>query len=403
MGSVLAVGGLCVYTLTFVTTRLPLADVGIAIAALGVLLQASSFRFPAPLWLFIAYIAWSFAGSFGSSFPDTVLSLVMDQLKLLCVMIIIANVLRTEGQIRFFLFFYLACFMAYPGRGTIINYMIGNTLMGRAVGNALYANPNELATQTLFALGVSLGLAICSARQPIVRTLCFASALVLLVIILLTQSRGAVIGLALSMAPVLLAIGWRQPGRMVASAMLLGIVFSIAVPSNVWNRLSGIGKLANTETIAEADIEGSAAERYAIYQVALKIAKDNAILGVGLGNYGEANARYAPELGKKDTHNTYLNLAAEVGVPGLLLWCLLVGSILVNAYRERRRRDGDSLAILQSWVERALWAYLVAALFGSYSKINVLYVMLALIWCSTSALRATAAQTTPRFPRPGFA
>lgn len=384
--------GLCIYTMTIITTRLPLADIGIAIAVAGVLLHAQSFRMPAPLWLFLAFVVWSFAGSFTSAYPEIVDDFVVTQVKLLCVMALIVNTLRTEGQIRFFLVFYLACFMAYPARVTLLNWMSGYTVAGRAIGSGLYYNSNELATQALFALGVALGLGLSASRHRIAGALALASALVLLVVILLTQSRGAVIGLVLTMVPTLLVIGWRRPVRLIAFAFVVAMVVGIIVPPKAWNRLSGIGKLTSTETIAEADPEGSAAERFKIFLVGVNIAKDNPVFGVGLGAYGLENARYAPDLGKKDTHNTYLNLAAEVGIPGLLLWVALVWNVLRGAYRMRQSRSVP-MARLQFWLESALWAYLISALFGTYSRINILYVMLAVLWCSTEVLKSTRTPT----------
>jgi O-antigen ligase len=159
--------------------------------------------------------------------------------------------------------------------------------------------------------------------------------------------------------------------------------------------------LSSTATLALADPEGSAAQRFEIQKVAWQILVDNPVFGVGLGAYREANAAYAPSLGRRDTHNTYLNVAAEVGLPGFALWCALVWSVLRYAYRHRRLAAAGVLATQQAWIERAFWGYLVAALFGTYAALTFPYLVLAVLWCSASLLaspstRANAAAPTTK-------
>src|SRR6202030_3237963 len=147
--------------------------------------------------------------------------------------------------------------------------------------------------------------------------------------------------------------------------------------------LEGITNL--TETIAETDKKGrspagedrfeqfasaSARQRFDILKTGLHIAASHPVLGVGIGCYNEANARYAPELGERDAHNTYVRLAAEMGLPGLLLWLALVGSVLTQVRRRRARLEADDRTIQVLWIERAVIGFLVAGFFGSYAGLT---------------------------------
>jgi O-antigen ligase len=147
-----------------------------------------------------------------------------------------------------------------------------------------------------------------------------------------------------------------------------------------------MSNLTGASTIREADREGSAAERFEILKIAWRMFLDNPVLGVGLGVYPRENARYAPEIGRMDTHNTYMNLAAELGLPGLALWCALVWSVLRYAYRRRRLAAPGELTTQQAWLERALWGYLVAAFVGTYVSLSFPYLILAVLWCSATLL-----------------
>jgi O-antigen ligase len=111
---------------------------------------------------------------------------------------------------------------------------------------------------------------------------------------------------------------------------------------------------------------------------------DHPVLGVGLGCYPQANAMYSPVLGYLDTHNTYLNLAAELGVPGLLLWLALVASVLRHVRRCRRRTAAETLSVRTVWIERAIIGYLVAGLFASYSGLTMFYLILGALWCAAT-------------------
>jgi O-antigen ligase len=105
------------------------------------------------------------------------------------------------------------------------------------------------------------------------------------------------------------------------------------------------------------------------------------------------NRQYAPQLGPKDAHNTYMRLAVETGLPGLALWVILFWSVLRDAHRERYRADQGPLATQQLWLERATIGFLVAGFFGSYDALNFPYLMLAVLSCSASLLRDRTRQS----------
>jgi O-antigen ligase len=156
------------------------------------------------------------------------------------------------------------------------------------------------------------------------------------------------------------------------------------VPAEYFDRLLGVGKLTNVETIGEADPEGSAGERWEIQKTAFAIFSDNPALGVGLGRYEEFNALYRPDLGFRDTHNTYLNLAAETGLVGLVLWIMMIVSLLRHLRAARAVVKGGALGVDLAWVQRALIGYLLAGMVGTYSRLTFLYLILAILWCGAS-------------------
>ena len=390
--------GLCVFTVGVVTARLPTGDIGIAIAAAGLLLQGGKVRLPAPILLYAAFVLWAFAASLASPYPELAGQQVIERVKLLVIMVVVVNALQTEGQLRFYLLLFLACYMLSPARGALQNYATGYHPFGRAIWSYVYANSNDLATITLLALGIALAIALSGTSRTVVRLGAGLSVIPLLLVILLTQSRGAVIGLVAGMGPTLAALSAKRPLRAILAGGVLALVVALTVPASVWERLSGIAMLTSAETIALADPEGSAEQRFAIQKVALQIVIDNPVFGIGLGAYGLENAKYAPALGRRDTHNTYLNLAAEAGLPGLALWCAFVWSVLRYAFVRRRQAGPGELSTQQAWIERAVWAYLVAGIFGTYAALTFPYLILAVLWCSATLL-APSSPVLKEMPR----
>lgn len=371
--------GLCIYTFAILTYKLPVGELGIAVAIFGVLLDRHHhLSIPLAVWLMLAYVLWAFAGTYVSAYPDLVISRSLDQLKLLIVLWLVVNVLRTKERIRYYSVLVIGCFILFPVRGALVNFFTGNTIWGRVVWNFVYSNPNDLAAYCLLAFGVALSVCLSPDVQRLVRLGAAVAAALLIQIVLMTQSRGAFLGLLVGMGPAALRAVRTRPTRVLA-AIAAAILILLVTPNQVWQRLSGVTKLTSASTIVEADPEHSAEQRFEIAKVGWRIFIDHPFAGVGLGAYRIANGKYAPELGQRDTHNTYLNLAAELGVPGLLIWCAMVGSVFQVRSRVRAR-NGDSLSGLRLvWLERATVAFLVAGFFGTYSTISVVYIALGML------------------------
>jgi len=389
--------GLCLFTFAIVTYRLPVAQLGIAVAALGLFLQSDRIRIPTPLWLFCIFVVWASIASLASPYTDSEFDQLIQSLKLLVVMLVVVNAIRSAGQLRFYLLFFLGCFVLFPTRGTLVNYAVGHHPFGRAVWNYIYTNPNDLAGLSMVALVIALGLIFSEPSRSLVRLGSWASVILLFIVIVLTQSRGAMLGLVVATAPGLIPMLRKRPGILIPIA-LAAVVVVVAIPEGTWERLSGITKLTSTSTVKQADADGSAAQRLEILGVGWNIFSDHPVLGVGLGAYKSVSAIYAPWLpfgGRMDTHNTYLNLAAEVGLPGLLLWLACFGTVLRYANRCRRLAPPGPLATQHDWIVRALWGYLVAAIFGSYAALTFPYLLLAVLWSSATILSQSSSLQSP--------
>jgi O-antigen ligase len=220
--------------------------------------------------------------------------------------------------------------------------------------------------------------------------------LVLPLIVLLTQSRGALIALAVT-----LVVGfWRQrrhikPRHALALLCLGGLLAALA-PKGVWERLGGLRHATDEQGIEAMDAEGSARGRWEIWKIAVRIIGSSPISGVGYGAYGVAHSELAFKLdveggaqGQRDTHSTLLKVTAETGIVGLALFIGIVGSVVVFAERVRRRarRTLPTAARQLLFLELGILAFHIAGIWGSYANISFTYLHLALVWTFAESCR----------------
>ena len=83
-------------------------------------------------------------------------------------------------------------------------------------------------------------------------------------------------------------VAFSQQRRKLKSAVALGVLFVILIataPPEVWERFSGLRYATSTTNLAEVDPEGSAEQRFEIWNVAARVAIENPITGAGIGAY----------------------------------------------------------------------------------------------------------------------
>jgi O-antigen ligase len=395
------------YIFAITTYRLPIGDVSIAVALFGLLLQKEPLRLPGVVKGLTLFAAWSAIGYLTSSYRGLVFDQLNVLVKLILIAVVAANALRTRAQLRFFIVFWLGCFALYPVRGSLFNYYLyRSTLFGRAIWNYTFSNPNDLGAYCILQLAMALGVNALEKKGPVR----FASRLgmaVLPMVILLTKSRGAFLGFAVFLMFVL--SGHRRRGQAIALTVVLsGLLLAIA-PRGVLDRVLNLQKIEETGDVGAADEEGSAAQRYEIWKVASLIIREHPIGGVGLGAYPAAHFRYAirPQFlriarGRRDTHSTYLNVAAETGLVGLAIFLASYATTMLAIERVRRKvravrpRTAQVLFMMQV----GTLGFFTSALFGSMAHVSFLLLHVVVTWCFAELVKAELAGTRRRAGMP---
>lgn len=268
----------------------------------------------------------------------------------------------------------------------------------RAYGN--FDQPNPFAGYLAMLLPLAVLMATSSANSPAFRLLALGAGLAMLGGIVLSQSRGAWLGVLVATG-VLLLVWSRATRRLLVPALgaalaATALAISGLLPPALLDRVSQSIAYFGVFDVRTVDLTSenfSVVERMAHWQAGWYMFLDHPWFGVGAGNYAEAYPNYyvstwLDPLGH--AHNYYLNMLAELGVVGGLV-LLLVLALVFRQFLGAlvRSRPGFWRAVLAS-VIGGMVVFCVHDLFDDLfvHGVNVqIGVLLALALLATDRLR----------------
>ena len=385
--------GLCLFAvLSFVDTIIPY-EAGGALSfpkLMGILLvlswvgrlatspeeRANIFNHQAFAWVVIAFIAWAaFSISWAeqsSGVSDTIQRAVPNAL----LFPIVFSAIRTRRQLTWL----LAAFVV----GAVISAIYGLAVptdphaterLSGAGGNA-----NETAASLVAAIALAGALAATLRNQPLLRLAAAIGVPLCAFSLFLTLSRGGLVALGASLLAAI-AMGGRWRGRVIVLTMiaLLGCVtyFAAFAPASARQRVTTIqGGTGRTD----------------IWKVGWRMVERDPWRGVGAGNFANSSIHFLLQPGSikrgdfivdtpKVAHNMYLEVLAELGIPGLALFLAILGfslTCVVRAVRCFKRSGDEALEILSRAIFVALVGILASDFFGSREYSKQLWLLLSL-------------------------
>jgi putative inorganic carbon (hco3(-)) transporter len=145
--------------------------------------------------------------------------------------------------------------------------------------------------------------------------------------IMVTFSRGGYLAFAAGFGAISF---FRSKGTLLAMIIGVFILFQFPqfLPGGIRYRMAQTiekktSTYADVSENLEGSLEASSAIRIKIWKAAIEMIKDNPVFGVGYGLFDLMLPRYLPGV-QMDAHNTYLILAAEMGIPTLLVFLIIV-------------------------------------------------------------------------------
>ena len=306
-------------------------------------------------------VAWAFITLPTSYWPGGSLSFLLDfYFKTVATFWLLATVI--DRRVRLDVLVWCLGAIAVPLSLTgLKNFLFGNLIAGahdRIAGYAggLTSNPNDLALMLNLILPLTLAL-LATARGTLVRGLLLALVLLEVAGVITTFSRGGFLTLATIIGIHLWRLARRGALAWAAAGLVACMAGAAMLPSGYVARLATI---VNTET----DSTGSAQARRQGHDAAIRLVMARPLTGAGVGM--NAVALNEAAAGWVKVHNVYLEFAVDLGLPGLLLFLLLLRACLATVRSVRRAvlvSGPREFALLAEGVEISLIAYAVAAVF----------------------------------------
>ncbi len=212
---------------------------------------------------------------------------------------------------------------------------------------AFLRTPTEMAWVLSTLIPLVLAPILCRVKnlESWQKNLFSAAMLAGIIAVILSLARGSWISLVAAIA-VLVLFGWYRLSKSeqrsyfvsVGGAMVLVCVLLTPFSLRIYERLTG-------------DDEGSALIRVPLMETALRMIEDNALVGVGLNNYRTIMPKYdeteifVTKVFPNPVHNIFAHITAEVGIPGAIIFCLLILAMLFECFKLMSNHDRLLFAI----------------------------------------------------------
>jgi O-antigen ligase/polysaccharide polymerase Wzy-like membrane protein len=322
------------------------------------------------VWLLVllVWVALSVPGALWLGGAATLLVNVF--LKLVLLYLLLAGGVRGVRDVERLSFIYYAGVVVYAGV-VLARYRTGGA--ADRLGGLIYYDANDFATLGVTAL--PLGLYFLLGRQPWWRRLAAAAGnTILAVAFVWAGSRGGFLALLAAGLYILFRFSAVPPLRRWLAAAVVALLFLGTASGTFWERMRSI-----TTPEGDYNVTGETG-RLQVWKRGVGYMVAHPIFGVGADNFATAEGTLSPLAdaaargrGAKWSvaHNTYVQVGAELGVPGLVVFLAMIGTALAALRRARP-------AALAQALTAALIGFLVGALFLSFAYTEMLYALLGL-------------------------
>ncbi len=218
-------------------------------------------------------------------------------------------------------------------------------------------------------------------KNKIQKILLFSLSLLIVFSIMVTFSRGGFLGLFFVLFLSVFILSRYKIKTFISIAVVI-LFISINLPKGYIERI----KMIRTEIESANDMEDSNyTGRIYIWRIAAKMINDYPLFGVGPNNFVIMRQHYEDEADISVTHNSFLQIGAELGSIALLVFLLLLSKIIFNLFKLRRRIVNDDL---NHWMIKyvgailiSIFGFIVSGFFLNRAMSEVLYLIISLGVC----------------------
>ena len=327
----------------------------------------------APARFLLSLLAWMVLSVPGALVQGTSLELVVDNfLKTVFMFFVIAGAVRGFHDVERLAFAYLTAVSIYAVV-VVSRFDLGAGDAWR-LGDLYYYDANDFATLAVTAMPIGL-YGVIAARQLLGRLLSMCALGVLALTFVWTGSRGGFIALVAACVYVVLRyravpIVWRA-----TATALVALVLVVSASDQYWRQ---IGTIMSDADYNRTDETG----RLQIWSRGIDYTLKYPVLGLGPDNFPAAEGMLSPLADRQQlgvglkwsaAHNSFIQVGAELGVPGLAFFL----GLLITTFATLRRAGNVAPQLAQA-LTASLIAFVVGAFFLSLAYHEMLYTLVAL-------------------------
>ncbi|MGB2713837.1 MAG: O-antigen ligase family protein [Vicinamibacterales bacterium] len=337
---------------------------------------------PTTKWL-LALVLWCLLSVSGALLPGRSFELVFDNfIKTFVMYLIIAGSVRGALDVERLTMAYFVGAAVYAGV-VVTRFEVGSGGAWR-LGRLYYYDANDFAT--FAATAIPLGIYFVHAARTLTTRVFAAGALgVLTLAFVRSGSRGGFVALMAVAIFVVwrfssIALRWR-----LAAAALVTVVVLAAASDQYWKQMSTILSDADYNRTDESG-------RMQIWRRGIGYMFRDPVFGVGPGNFQAAEGLLSPFAERQQfgvgvrwnaAHNTYIQVGAELGVPGLVIFAgFIIAAFRALRHAGRANGEADSTGFngrpLTQALTASLLGFVVGACFLSLAFSEMLYTLAAL-------------------------
>lgn len=339
---------------------------------------------PGPLRWMVVFLCWATLSIPGALWVGGAFQTVTDVLvKAVLMAVIVAGAVRSVRDVERLSGTYFAGVALYAGV-VLATFSVGGD--DWRLSHLFYYDANDFATIAVTALPIGVYFAL-RGRGLLVRGAALAGLALTVTAFVWTGSRGGfvaaiVVGLYLLFGYSTIKLRWRVGATTFAVAVL-----AATASDTYWEKMRSIFHPKDDYNLESN--EG----RKAIWIRGIGYMLSHPILGVGAGNFPTAEGTISPRASRQSVgrgvkwqaaHNSYVQVGAELGIPGLVCFLAMIGGALRALLRRRRPRpewagppDPRGRPLAQA-LAAALIGFATGAVFLSLAYTEALYVLVAL-------------------------
>jgi probable O-glycosylation ligase (exosortase A-associated) len=323
-------------------------------------------------WFCVTTLNVYFAPELNHHWIDSITSWWQVSKILLMIFVAMALVLNSR-QVRLWYLVTAGSFAFFALKGTVFGFVTSGEDKVYGPKNSMIYDNNDFG----LAMNIALPMFVAFARtekSKLVRWGFWLSVPMGMVAVILTYSRGAMLGMAFVGFAMVMRSKRRLLALMIMALLTLGI-FAFA-PAQWFERM---------HTLGNVEQDKSAQARFHSWAFATKLFMDHPITGGGFQTFTAPLYEHYNMLVDKvqGPHSIYFQVLAEHGFPGILLFIALIASCLYSCGKLRRnfsRRAGkEHLAAYAEMVQLGLLTFLISGTFLGRAYFDLFYQLVATV------------------------